>query len=65
MNNKFLNVAMGIVLTATAMSASAQKTFTSGVASFSTDMRGQMAEVKQYFTPDSSAMGDYFRAGRG
>lgn len=55
MNNKLLKVAMGIVLTATAMSASAQKTYTSGVASFSTDMRGQPAEVKEYFTPDSLA----------
>jgi len=55
MNYKLLNVALGIVLTATTLGASAQKTFTSGVVSYSTDMQGQAADVKQYFTTDSSA----------
>lgn len=55
MNRKFLNVALGIVLAATTYSASAQKTYTSGMVSFSTEMRGQAADVKQYFTPDSTA----------
>src|ERR1700761_321034 len=55
MNIKFFNVALGIVLTATAFSASAQKTYTSGVVSYSTEVQGQQADVKEYFTPDSSA----------
>jgi len=55
MNIKFFNVALGIVLTATTISASAQKTYTQGVVTISTDMRGQSVEIKDYFTPDSSA----------
>ncbi|MGZ3872228.1 MAG: hypothetical protein ACXVJD_04890 [Mucilaginibacter sp.] len=55
MNIKFFNVALGITLTATALSASAQKNYTQGVVSFSTEMRGQPADVKEYFTPDSTA----------
>jgi hypothetical protein len=55
MKLKLFNVALGIVLTATANSAVAQKTYTSGVISYSTEMRGQPADVKQYFTADSSA----------
>jgi hypothetical protein len=55
MNIKLLNVALGIVLTATTISASAQKSYTSGVVSYSTELRGQAADVKVYFTPDSSA----------
>ncbi|HEY8782801.1 MAG TPA: hypothetical protein VIM16_14345 [Mucilaginibacter sp.] len=55
MNIKLFNVALGIVLTATAISASAQKTYTEGVVMYSTEMQGQQADVKQYFRPDSSA----------
>ncbi|MDP9046601.1 MAG: hypothetical protein M3N14_00590 [Bacteroidota bacterium] len=55
MNIKLLNVALGIVLTATTLGASAQKTYTSGMVAYSTEMRGQTADVKQYFTPDSTA----------
>ncbi len=55
MNIKFLNVALGIVLTATTISASAQKTYTSGVISLNTESRGQAIEAKDYFTPDSLA----------
>jgi hypothetical protein len=55
MNIKLFNVAFGIALTATTISASAQKTYTEGVISYSTEVRGQPAEVKQYFTADSSA----------
>jgi hypothetical protein len=55
MNIKIFNVALGIVLTATAMSASAQKTYTQGVVTLSTDMRGTPVEIKDYFTPDSSS----------
>lgn len=53
MNVKLFNVALGIVLTATAISASAQKSYTTGVVTISTSMQGQPAVVKSYFTPDS------------
>ncbi|MDB5139654.1 MAG: hypothetical protein JWR12_1570 [Mucilaginibacter sp.] len=55
MNIKFFNVAMGIALTATALSASAQKTYTQGMVAYTTEMRGQPADVKEYFTADSTA----------
>jgi hypothetical protein len=55
MNFKLFKVALGMALIATAASASAQKTYTMGVVSYSTQMQGQMADVKIYFTPDSSA----------
>jgi hypothetical protein len=55
MNIKFFNVALGIVLTATAFSASAQKTYTQGVLSYSSELRGNPADVKEYFTADSNA----------
>ena len=55
MNIKFFNVALGIALAATTMSASAQKTYTSGCITYSTEVQGQQADVKDYFTPDSSA----------
>jgi len=56
MNIKFFNVALGIVLTATTFSASAQKTYTSGAITLSTEAMGQQIEMKDYFTSDSSAM---------
>src|SRR6185437_7121589 len=55
MNIKLFNVALGIALTATTIRASAQKTYNVGVLSYSMEMQGQPADVKQYFTPDSSA----------
>lgn len=55
MNSKFFTVAFGIVLTAATLSVSAQKKYTQGLVSFSTEMRGQTADVKEYFTPDSTA----------
>jgi hypothetical protein len=55
MNYKLLNVAVGIVLAGTTLGASAQKTYTHGMVAYSTEMQGQPADVKQYFTPDSSA----------
>jgi hypothetical protein len=55
MNIKLFNVALGVALTATALSASAQKKYTQGLVSFSTEMRGQPAEVKEYFNADSTA----------
>ncbi len=55
MNIKLFNVALGIVLTATTISASAQKTYTQGLVTATTDMRGQSVELKTYFTADSIA----------
>jgi len=55
MSIKLFKVAMGIALTATAVSASAQKAYTSGVISYSTEVQGQPADVKEYFTPDSTS----------
>ncbi len=55
MNIKFFNVALGLALAATTLSASAQKNYTEGVLSYSTTVQGQTADVKQYFTADSSA----------
>jgi len=56
MKIKILSAALvGIALSATATSASAQKAYTSGVATYSTEIQGQQADVKSYFTPDSGA----------
>jgi hypothetical protein len=55
MNIKFFHVALGLALTATAMSASAQKKYTEGVVSLTTNMRGQQVDAKGYFRADSSA----------
>jgi hypothetical protein len=56
MNIKFLNVALGIVLTATTITASAQKMITNGTITLSTEARGQAVDAKDYFTPDSSML---------
>jgi hypothetical protein len=56
MNIKLFNVALGIVLTATTISASAQKSYTTGAVTFSTAMQGQDVSIKSYFTPDSLSM---------
>ena len=56
MNIKFFNVALGIVLIATTISASAQKAYTSGVVTISTSMQGNQVEAKNYFTPDSLSL---------
>jgi hypothetical protein len=55
MKVKFLSITLGIVLSATVMSASAQKAYTEGVVTYKTSMRGQDIEIKQYFRADSSA----------
>lgn len=55
MKIKFLSAALGIVLSATVMSASAQKAFTEGVVTYKTNMRGQDVEIKEYFRADSNA----------
>jgi hypothetical protein len=56
MNIKLLNVALGIVLTATTISASAQKNYTQGAITLTTDMRGNPVTIKDYFTADSNSM---------
>jgi hypothetical protein len=61
MKIKFLSVALGIVLSATVMSASAQKAYTEGTITISGDMGGQQVELKAYFRTDSTAMA--FNAG--
>ncbi len=55
MNLKFLNVALGVALSATAFTASAQKKYTEGVASYNVVTNGQTVEAKTYFKGDSSA----------
>ncbi|HEY9003218.1 MAG TPA: hypothetical protein VIM89_17805 [Mucilaginibacter sp.] len=55
MNIKFLSAALGIALSVVALSANAQKTYSEGTISLSSDMRGQPIDGKIYFTPDSSA----------
>jgi hypothetical protein len=55
MNIKLLNVALGVALTATTLSASAQKNYTQGAVTYSLNLQGQATEVKNYFTPDSTA----------
>lgn len=52
---KFFSVAMGVALSAMAMTASAQKSITAGAATISTAFNGQPIEFKEYFTPDSTA----------
>ncbi|MES2266165.1 MAG: hypothetical protein V4520_05375 [Bacteroidota bacterium] len=56
MNNKLFTVALGIALTATAMTASAQKAYKEGVATVSMNAMGQSIEAKSYFRTDSSAV---------
>ena len=56
MNIKLFTAAMGIALTATAMSASAQKAYKEGYAVISTSMMGQQVEAKSYFRADSAAV---------
>jgi hypothetical protein len=56
MKVKLLSIALGIVLSAAVMRASAQKAYTEGIVKYTTEMRGQQADVKQYFRSDSGAM---------
>jgi hypothetical protein len=56
MNIKLFNVALGIVLTATTIGASAQTTYDQGVITLGTEMRGNAVEAKSYFTKDSLSM---------
>ncbi|MDB5135629.1 MAG: hypothetical protein JWP37_2232 [Mucilaginibacter sp.] len=55
MKIKFLSVALGFALSATVLTASAQKTYTEGVVTYGTSMRGQQVEIKEYFRADSVA----------
>jgi len=63
MKTKILSAALGLALTTGAFTAHAQKAYTSGVISFPTEVRGQPADAKEYFTPDSSALIVTFGAG--
>jgi hypothetical protein len=55
MKIKFLSVALGIALSATILSASAQKNYTEGLVTMKTSARGQDIELKEYFRSDSVA----------
>lgn len=55
MNIKIFNVALGLALTATAISANAQKAYKEGVVNISTNIQGQQIEAKNYFRTDSAA----------
>ncbi|WP_158828463.1 DUF4412 domain-containing protein [Mucilaginibacter lacusdianchii] len=54
MNIKSLSVALGIALSATTMSASAQKVFTEGKVVYSASVMGRQTEATNYFKGDSS-----------
>ncbi|WP_374951999.1 hypothetical protein [Mucilaginibacter sp.] len=56
MKIKLFTVALGVSLTATAITASAQKAYKEGVAVLSTTAMGQATEAKNYFRADSSAL---------
>jgi hypothetical protein len=55
MKTKFLSVAVGVVLSATVLSANAQKNYSEGLVTVKTSARGQDIEMKQYFRSDSIA----------
>ena len=55
MKTKFLSVALGIALSATILSASAQKSYTEGLVIIKTSGSGQNIELKEYFRSDSTA----------
>jgi len=63
MNIKTLTAILGVALTTMAFKASAQKAYTQGVISYDTEVRGNPATAKIYFTPDSSATIVSFGAG--
>jgi hypothetical protein len=56
MKIKLFTVALGIALSATAITASAQKAYKEGVVTFNMAMQGQQVEAKHYFRADSSAV---------
>ena len=55
MTHKLFKVALGVALSATAFTASAQKKYTEGVATYSVSTQGQNVEAKTFFKGDSSA----------
>ncbi|HEY9004132.1 MAG TPA: hypothetical protein VIM89_22425 [Mucilaginibacter sp.] len=55
MKTGFLSVALGIVLSATVLSANAQKSYSEGLATIKTSAAGQDVVMKQYFRSDSIA----------
>jgi len=55
MKTKFLSVAVGIVLSATVLSANAQKSYPEGLITMKTNGGGQEIELKEYFRSDSIA----------
>jgi len=55
MKTKFLSVALGIALSATILSASAQKSYTEGMVTTKTSSGGMDLELKTYFRSDSTA----------
>src|ERR1700759_5880382 len=55
MKIKFLSVAFSIALSATILSANAQKKYTEGLVPITTSARGQTVEMKEYFRSDSIA----------
>ena len=55
MKIKFLNVALGIALSATILSAHAQKSYAEGLVTIKTSARGHDVEMKEYFRSDSTA----------
>jgi hypothetical protein len=56
MKINILSAALSIALSATVISANAQKTYTEGTVTYKTNMHGQDVEVKEYFRPDSNAI---------
>ena len=56
MKINILSAVLSITLSATVMSANAQKTYTEGIVTYKTNMRGQDVEVKEYFRVDSNAI---------
>ncbi|MGZ3751985.1 MAG: hypothetical protein ACXVIY_09000, partial [Mucilaginibacter sp.] len=55
MKIKFLSVACGMALSATILSASAQKNYTEGLVTAKASAGGQAVEIKEYFRSDSTA----------
>jgi hypothetical protein len=55
MKPKFLSAAIGIALSATILSANAQKSYTEGMITTKTSSNGQDVELKTYFRSDSTA----------
>jgi len=55
MKTEFLSVALGIILSASALSANAQKNYSEGLVTIKTSAAGQEVVMKQYFKSDSIA----------